>query len=64
MNNDFHCDLMFWANNRIRLVYYTGIKGKRSVGRLIDSRNGTYQRGREAEKTNSELYHTEIIRFS
>ena len=61
---DFRCDIMRWADDRIRLTYFNGIHKERSIGKIIDSRNGTAVRGRDAERQNPDLQDTETMRFT
>ena len=34
----FDCQMQLWANNRIRLNFLMGVGGRRSIGKLVDSR--------------------------
>ena len=62
----FDCQMQLWANNRIRLNFLMGVGGRRSIGKLVDSRvhQKTTPPDIEAILSNPDLPDVETVTFA
>lgn len=61
---DFRCQMMYWANDRIRIQFYGAFMGQPLLGKILDSRDPVPLESEFDIKDNPDLNTTDLITFN